>query len=137
MVLLVVSPERKWDLMRSVTAGYAASLAARESAIKEGLIEERHQSPGAECICNVRDTFTYSPYDFFGAITADVLHDWSFIVAAERPTPAVVPFISRAAIDDQCTTIHDAIHHTEMARFRLTRSANGNQSLAGLRLSGT
>src|SRR5580700_3908040 len=106
-------PERKWDLMRSVTARYAASLTGRERAISEGLTDERHQTPGSECICNFGDTFTYSPYDLFGAITADVLGEWSFIVASERPTPAAVPFISRAAIDAQCSTIHEAIGHKD------------------------
>jgi hypothetical protein len=106
-------PERKWDLMRSVTAGYAASLSGRERAIRDGLIEEMHQSLGPECICNFGDTFTYSPYDLFGAVTTDVLHEWSFIVAAERPAPAVAPFITRAAIDDQCSAIHDAIRHKD------------------------
>jgi hypothetical protein len=106
-------PERKWDLMRSVTARYAASLAVGERAIREGLLEETHQTPGLECICNFGDTFTYSPYDFFGAITTDVLDEWSFIVATERPMPAAVPFISRAAIDDQCSTIHDAVGHKD------------------------
>ncbi len=70
-----------------------------------------HQTPGLECICNFGDTFTYSPYDFFSAITTDVLDEWSFIVAAERPMPPAAPFISRAAIDDRCSTIHDAIGH--------------------------
>lgn len=41
-------PERKWDLLRSVTARYAASFAARETEITTGLIEEGHQTPGPE-----------------------------------------------------------------------------------------
>jgi hypothetical protein len=106
-------PERKWDLMRSVTARYAASFEARETEITTGLIEERHQTPRPDCVCNFVETFTYSPYDLFRAITADVLGDWSFIVAAERPAPAAAPFISRAAIDARCNTIHDAICHKD------------------------
>ena len=106
-------PQRKWELTRSMTARYATSFAGWEEDIRKGLTEETYQSPGPDCVCNFGDLFTYSLYDFIGAITADVLGGASYIVSVERPTPARVPFMGQEAIDSRCNAIHDLIGYKD------------------------
>jgi Zn-dependent peptidase ImmA (M78 family) len=104
-------PQRKWELARSMTARYAVSFARKDDEIRKVLTEENYQITGPDCVCNYGNTFTYSLYDFIGAMTADVLGNLSYILVAERPTPAVVPFMSPAAIDVRCSSIHTAIQY--------------------------
>jgi len=84
-------PQRKWELARSMTARYAASFAATEEEIRKAFTEEKHEIPGPDCVCNVGDKFTYSLYDFIGAITSDVLgnaRDWDVFVDSTLPALA-------------------------------------------------
>lgn len=106
-------PQRKWELARSMTARYAASFAATEEEIRKAFTEEKHEILGPDCVCNVGDKFTYSLYDFIGAITSDVLGNARDILQAERPRRAVVPFMSRAAIDARCSKVHEEIGYKD------------------------
>ncbi len=106
-------PQRKWVLRRTIAAGYAASFEGREAGIRKGLTEEDYQIPGPDCVCNFGEVFTYSLYDFVSAITADVLGNASYIIAAERPVPAVPRFMSQETIDARCHIIHDVIGYND------------------------
>jgi hypothetical protein len=106
-------PQRKWELARSLGARCAASFGATEEEIRKAVTQENHEIAGPDCVCNIGDLFTYSLYDFIGAITGDVLGTASYILEGERPARAVVPFMSPAEIDARCRTVREAIGYRD------------------------